>query len=68
MKWVIGYFVVGFIVALISYRLHRRDRNVRNVKKIGGVFTIIMFYTWLWVFGLAFDLVEVVSKRKAHSK
>lgn len=64
MKWVIGYFIIGLITAIISYRLQRRNRNVRKVKKIGGVSTIIMFYTWLWPIGLLSDIGTFIVNRK----
>lgn len=66
MKWVVGYFIVGLITAVISYRLQKRNRNVRKVKKIGGVFAVIMFYMWLWPIGLVSDLQALISGRKVQ--
>lgn len=59
MKWFLAYLAVGFVIALISYRFQRRNRNVRKVKKAVGEFGVIMFYTWLWVIALPLDLREL---------
>ena len=68
MTWFLYYLAVGFVIALISYRFQRRNRNVRKVKKVGGVFSVIMFYMWLWPLGLVFDLKELVSRGKVNEK
>lgn len=68
LAWFGIYLTVGFVIALISYRLQRRNRNIRKVKKVGGVFSVLMFYTWLWPFGLVFDFKEFVSHENRDKK
>lgn len=66
MTWFIGYLAVGLILAIISYRLQRRSRYVRQVKNIGGVFAVITFYMWFWPIGLVSDIRTLILSRKEH--
>jgi hypothetical protein len=64
MKWFLLYLAIGLVAAIISYRLQRRDRNMRKARKKVGALPIVFIYMWLWPAGIVSDLVGLARGRR----